>query len=80
MKRKLPAFKADEEAARFLDRKDLSDYINVENIEAGGVGPSLYEISRRNESALYALSVRGRARFWQNEPIGMKGTSSSHFG
>jgi predicted DNA binding CopG/RHH family protein len=32
MKRKLPAFKTDEEAARFLDRKDLSDYINVENM------------------------------------------------
>ena len=31
MKRKLPAFKTDEEAARFLDREDLSDYINVEN-------------------------------------------------
>ena len=27
MKKKLPAFKTDEEAARFLDRKDLSDYI-----------------------------------------------------
>ena len=31
MKRKLLAFKTDEEAARFLDREDLSDYINVEN-------------------------------------------------
>ena len=31
MERKLPAFKTDEEAARFLDREDLSDYINVEN-------------------------------------------------
>ena len=32
MKRKLPAFKTDEEAARFLDWKDLSEHIHVENM------------------------------------------------
>src|SRR5450759_4838273 len=45
MKRKLPAFKTDEEAARFLDRKDLSDYINVENMV-----PAHFEFERKTKS------------------------------
>ena len=42
MKKKLPAFKTDEEAARFLDRKDLSDYINAENMV-----PARFEFERK---------------------------------
>ena len=45
MKRKLPAFKTDEEAARFLDRKDLSDYINAENMV-----PARFEFERKTKS------------------------------
>jgi len=45
MKRKLPAFKTDEEAARFLDRKDLSDYINVENMV-----PVHFEFERKTKN------------------------------
>jgi predicted DNA binding CopG/RHH family protein len=45
MKRKLPAFKTDEEAARFLDREDLSDYINVENMV-----PAHFEFERKTKN------------------------------
>ena len=45
MKKKLPAFKTDEEAGRFLDRKDLSDYINVENMV-----PAHFEFERKTKS------------------------------
>ena len=45
MKKKLPAFKTDEEAARFLDRKDLSDYINVENMV-----PVHFEFERKTKN------------------------------
>jgi CopG antitoxin of type II toxin-antitoxin system len=44
MKKKLPVFKTDDEAARFLDRKDLSDYINIENMV-----PTHFEFERRAE-------------------------------
>ena len=45
MKKKLPAFKTDEEAARFLDRKDLSDYINAENMV-----PARFEFERKTKN------------------------------
>jgi predicted DNA binding CopG/RHH family protein len=45
MKRKLPAFKTDEAAARFLDRKDLSDYIN-----AGNMVPARFEFERKTKN------------------------------
>jgi predicted DNA binding CopG/RHH family protein len=32
MKKKLPVFKTDEQAERFLEKRDLSDYINAENM------------------------------------------------
>jgi predicted DNA binding CopG/RHH family protein len=45
MKKKLPAFKTDEEAASFLDRKDLSDYINAENMV-----PARFEFERKTKN------------------------------
>jgi predicted DNA binding CopG/RHH family protein len=45
MKKKMPAFKTDEEAARFLDRKDLSDYINAENMM-----PARFEFERKTKN------------------------------
>jgi len=45
MKKKLPAFKTDDEAARFLDRKDLSDYINIENMV-----PTHFEFERKTKN------------------------------
>lgn len=45
MKKKLPAFKTDEAAARFLDRKDLSDYINAENMV-----PARFEFERKTKN------------------------------
>src|SRR5664279_2392717 len=45
MKKKLPAFKTDDEAARFLDRKDLSDYINAENMV-----PARFEFERKTKN------------------------------
>jgi len=45
MKKKLPAFKTDDEAARFLDRKDLSDYINIESMV-----PTHFEFERKTKN------------------------------
>ena len=45
MNKKLPAFKTDEEAAGFLDRKDLSYYINAENMV-----PARFEFERKTKN------------------------------
>ena len=45
MKKKLPVFRTDEEATRFLDRKDLSDYINAENMV-----PAHFEFERKTKN------------------------------
>jgi len=41
----LPKFKSDREAERFLDRKDLSDYIVAENVV-----PARFEFERKTKS------------------------------
>jgi predicted DNA binding CopG/RHH family protein len=64
MRRKLPAFKSDEEAADILDR-DLTTYINSENL-----GPSPFEYKpkqksvnlRISEELLNAVRVAARRR------------------
>ncbi len=45
MRKKLPKFKSDREAERFLDRKDLSDYIVAENVV-----PARFEFERKTKS------------------------------
>jgi predicted DNA binding CopG/RHH family protein len=45
MRKKLPKFKSDREAERFLDRKDLSDYIVAENMV-----PTRFEFERKTKS------------------------------
>jgi predicted DNA binding CopG/RHH family protein len=45
MKKKLPKFKSDREAARFLERADLSDYIVAENMV-----PVRFEFERKSEN------------------------------
>ena len=57
MKKKLPAFKTDEEAARFLDRKDLSDYINAENMV-----PARFEFERKIKNISMRIPVNASSR------------------
>jgi predicted DNA binding CopG/RHH family protein len=45
MRKKLPKFKSDREAERFLDRKDLSDYIVAESMV-----PARFEFERKTKS------------------------------
>ena len=45
MRKKLPKFKSDREAERFLDRKDFSDYIVAENVV-----PARFEFERKTKS------------------------------
>ena len=45
MRKKLPKFKSDREAERFIDRKDLSDYIVAENMV-----PARFEFERKTKS------------------------------
>lgn len=45
MKKKLPKFKTDKEAARFLDRADLSEYIVAENM-----APVRFEFECKSEN------------------------------
>ena len=64
MRKKLPAFKSDDDAAKFLDR-DLTDYINAENLT-----PSPFEYRpkqkftnlRISEELLNAVRVAARRR------------------
>ena len=50
MKKKLPAFKTDEAAARFLERADLSDYIDAENLL-----PVHFEFERKSKTLTMRL-------------------------
>ena len=61
MERKLPAFKTDEEAARFLDRENLSDYINVEN----------NRVALRYSEALGDVVPAGSTSVWAQYTIGL---------
>ena len=72
MKKKLRAFKTDDEAARFLDRKDLSDYINIENMV-----PAHFEFERKTKN----LTMRIPASLLEavKAPRGSPGYSLSTF-
>ncbi len=50
MKKKLPKFKTDDAAARFLEKGDLSDYIN-----AGSMLPVRFEFEKKSKSLTMRL-------------------------